>query len=236
LIIQTLSRIYPPTGKKLKIGFHRESVLGLLLFILYINNLPKVASRNTSITLYADDTSVLVTHYDNAEFKIAMNKIFQDINEWFKCYLLSLNFNKTHALEFKSRNDMVVDTIVSYDNYFISNINSLKFLRLTIDTSLTWEHHINKILAKMNLVCFALRSIKTVVSQKTIRMIYFACAHSVMNYGIIFWGNSRNSIKVFKLQKKMVRIMTNSGSKDSYRDLFKKWKFFPFIHNVYIPC
>jgi hypothetical protein len=53
-------------------------------------------------------------------------------------------------------------------------------------------------------------------------MIYFAYAHSVTNYGIIFWGNSWNSIKNLKLQKKMVRIMTNSGSKDSCRDLFKK--------------
>jgi hypothetical protein len=117
-----------------------------------------------------------------------MNKIFLDINEWFKCNLLSLNFNKTHTMEFKTRNDKVDDTIVSYDNYFISDINSVKFLGLTIDTSLTWEHHINKIIAKINSVCFVLKSIKTIVSQKTIRMIYFAHAYSVMNYGIIFGG------------------------------------------------
>jgi hypothetical protein len=53
--------------------------------------------------------------------------------------------------------------------------------------------------AKMNSVCFALRFIKTAVSQKTIRMIYFAYAHSVMNYGIIFEGNLQNSTKIFKL-------------------------------------
>jgi hypothetical protein len=134
---------------------------------------------------------------------MAMNTIFLDISEWFKCNLLSLNFNKTHTLELKTGNDKVVDTIVSYDVYFISNIKSVKFLGLAIDTSLTWEHHINKIIAKMNSVCFALRSIKTVVSQKTIRMIYFAYAYSVMNYGIIFLGNSRNSIKIFKLQKEI---------------------------------
>jgi hypothetical protein len=138
---------------------------------------------------------------------------------------LSLNFNKIHTLEFKTRNDKVVDTIISYDNYFISNINSVNFLGLTIDT---WEYHINKIIAKMNSVCFALRSIRTVVSQKTIRIIYFAYANSVMIYGIIFWGNSQNSIKIFKLQKKMVRIMTNLGSKDSCRDLFKKMEILPF--------
>ena len=81
----------------------------------------------------------------------------------------------------------------------------------------------------MNSVWFALRSIyKTVVCQKTIRMIYFACAHSVMNYGIVFGGNSQNSIQIFKLQKKMVRIMTDSGSKDSCRDLFRKMGILPF--------
>jgi hypothetical protein len=98
--------------EEVKNGVSQGSVLGPFLFILYINDLPKVASRNTSITLYADDTSVLVTHYDNADFKIAMNKIFLDINEWFKCNLLSLNCNKTFTLEFKTRNDKVVDTII----------------------------------------------------------------------------------------------------------------------------
>jgi hypothetical protein len=56
-------------------------------------------------------------------------------------------------------------------------------------------------------------------------MIY---VHSVMTDGIIFWGNSHFSIKIFKLQKKLVRIMTNLGPKDSCRGLFKKMKILPF--------
>jgi hypothetical protein len=70
----------------------RGSILGLLLFVLYINDLPKLASNNMSITLYADDTSVLVTNYDKDEYKKAMNRIFSDINEWFNSNILYLNY------------------------------------------------------------------------------------------------------------------------------------------------
>jgi hypothetical protein len=58
-------------------------------------------------------------------------------------------------------------------------------------------------------------------------MIYFLYFHSVMTYGIIFWGNSPQSIHVFRLQKRVIRIISNYGSRDSCRELFKKLQMLP---------
>jgi hypothetical protein len=64
-------------------------------------------------------------------------------------------------------------------------------------------------------------------------MVYFAYVHSVMSYGIIFWGNQPQSERVFKIQKRVIRIITNSRARDSYRDLLKKLEILP-LYSQYI--
>ena len=77
--------------------------------------------------------------------------------------------------------------------------------------------------SKLNKACYAIRLLKPFLTMNTLRMIYFSYAHSVLSYGIIFWGNSHahytNSI--FKIQKRIIRIITNSSSHDTCRQLFK---------------
>jgi hypothetical protein len=128
-----------------------------VLLVPYINDLPKSASNNMSITLYADDTSVLVTNYDRDEYKKAMNKIFSDINEWFSSNLLHLNYEKTSTLEFRPRIYNMISTNVSYNNNIISNNKRVKFLGLTLGTTLSWEGHINYIISKLKSVCANIR-------------------------------------------------------------------------------
>lgn len=60
------------------------------------------------------------------------------------------------------------------------------------------------------------------VDSNTLRNVYFAYAHSLMSYGIIFWGNSQHSERIFRLQKKLIRVMSNSGFREGCRPLFKK--------------
>jgi hypothetical protein len=65
------------------------------------------------------------------------------------------------------------------------------------------------------------------MSQETLRMVYYACVHSIMSYGIIFLGNQPHSQKMFKIPKWVIRIITNSRATDSYRELFKKLEILP---------
>ena len=64
-------------------------------------------------------------------------------------------------------------------------------------------------------------------------MIYYSYVHSIITYAIIFWGNSSHSISVFKIQKQIIRIMTNSRGRESCRQLFRKLEILP-LHSQYI--
>jgi hypothetical protein len=65
------------------------------------------------------------------------------------------------------------------------------------------------------------------------QMVYYAYFHSIVNYGLIFWGNSSHSVKIFKIQKNIIRILTGCRGRDSCRDLFKKLKILP-LQSQYI--
>jgi len=75
----------------------------------------------------------------------------------------------------------------------------------------------------MNKACYAIRLLKPFLTMNTLRMIYFSYAHSVLSYGIIFWGNlhAHHTNSIFKIQKRIIRIITKSSSRDTCQQLFK---------------
>jgi len=86
---------------------------------------------------------------------------------------------------------------------------------------MNWKNHVAKILPKLSMACYAVRAMYSLNSLNTLKIIYFAYFHSVINYGIIFWGNSSKSNKIFLAQKKIVRIKTGSRPKTSCKPLFQ---------------
>ena len=85
---------------KIKYGVPQGSILGPLLFLVYINDLPKAVEHKVLPILFADDTSILVTSPNNIQMQRDLNKIFMQLNMWFKSNLLSLNFDKTSFIYF----------------------------------------------------------------------------------------------------------------------------------------
>jgi hypothetical protein len=130
-----------------------------------------------------------------------MNKIFHEVSKWFKINLLSLSLKETHYLQFKMINQDDLDMDIGLSHKQIFNSNCTKFLGLIIDNKLFWKDHIDYFTTKLSTTCFIMRGIKSLMSLNTMKMIYFSYIHSVMTYGIIFWGNSPHSIKLFRIQK-----------------------------------
>jgi hypothetical protein len=77
-----------------------------------------------------------------------------------------------------------------------------------------------KLLPKVSSACFAIRKMSSYSNISTLKMIYFAHFHSLLEYGVVFWGNSTGSVKVLKLQKRVISLMTGSNARTSRRPLF----------------
>ena len=134
---------------------------------------------------------------------------------WFWYFVLEVSLCRWQQFLIKA--DIEINMQVSFHNRKIVTAQSLKFLGLIIDTTLIWKHHIGELTSRLNKACYAIRSIKPFMSIDVLRSTYFSYAHSIISYGIIFWGNSSYSEEIFKIQKRIIRIFMNSSRNASCR-------------------
>jgi hypothetical protein len=99
-----LNRNYFSKWEEIKHGVPQGSILGPLLFLFYINDVPKAINNKFIPILFADDTSILITSPNTNDFQIKITANFNFINEWLNTNLLSINFNKTHYIQFTTKN------------------------------------------------------------------------------------------------------------------------------------
>jgi len=208
-------------------GIPQGSILGPLLFLLYVNDLPQITNDNSKIVLFSDDTSMYITNPNPLNFEKIVNKIIQDINEWFNTNLLSLNLDKTHFIHFVTKNSSSVDFNIMHGNKKITNIYNTKFLGLTLDNTLSWRTHIDTIIPKLSSAIFALSVVKPFLSLDSLKMVYYSYFHSPRTYGLVFWGNSHHSNIIFRLQKRIIRIIVWIRGRDSCREHFMNLKILP---------
>jgi hypothetical protein len=93
-------------------GVPQGSILGSLLFLLYVNDLPNAISDLPKPVLFADDTSLIITNPDTQSFEKDINTVLEKLNKWFNSNLLLLNLKKTYFLQFVTRNTRALDLLI----------------------------------------------------------------------------------------------------------------------------
>jgi hypothetical protein len=132
--------------------------------------------------LYTDDTSVLLTARNDEELKI------------------TLMVHQTNIMKFTSSSQHNETFQITYQNKIITGIYNTKCLGLELVKNISWKNHVKKIIPKLSSACYLVRRMYPCCKSTTLKMIYFANFHAVMEYGIIFWGNSVESKRIFQQQ------------------------------------
>lgn len=211
-----------------------KSILGPLLFLIYINDLPSFLDPFHSV-LYADDSNILITDPDFSNLVEKSNQAVRKLHFWFTENKLVLNKSKTNIILFSlSKNKNISPPpLIKINNEVLPIVDSTKFLGLHLDSNLSWEEHIVTMLPKLRSACFALRNLRQLLDTETLLKIYYAYFHSIASHNIIHWGNSSKISTVFKIQKYAIRIITGSQFRDSCKPLFKKLNILP-VPSIYI--
>jgi hypothetical protein len=171
--------------------------------------------------LFADDISILLTNSNLAICSKDIHIDFECINKWFKGNFLSLNFEKTHCIYYITRVNTTINMRIDYDNKLIPPVLHTTFLGINIDSTLCWRTRIERLISKLSTACYIIRSIKPFMSHTTLIMIYSLC-DSIMNCSLIFLGNSSYSCKIFRIQKRVIRIIMGCKSVVQFLFIFHR--------------
>jgi hypothetical protein len=118
---------------------------------------------------------------------------------------LTLNFNKTHYIQFAAKTKTLHNFIINYNNKYINSIFCTKFLGIMVDSALLWKNHTETLMKKVSKACHVIRNMKHYMCILALEVIYYSFFHLIMSYGIIFWGNSSYNHVIFLLQKKAIK-------------------------------
>jgi hypothetical protein len=158
--------------KPVKLGVPQGSILWPLFFLLYINDLPAEINNISKPILFADDISLIVTTSNPKQLKERFNLVVEKLMRWFLANSFILNFNKTYYMHFTMVKRHIVNSPVQYLHSKISSTQAMDFLGVSLDPTLSWQGHITKTIKKLNSACFAIRSLKSLLSINDLKMIY----------------------------------------------------------------
>ena len=171
----------------IKCGVPQGSILGPLLFLLYINDIV-MSSDVFKFILFADDTSLFYSHKDQNEATKIMNKELSKISHWLAANKLSLNVGKSKLLIFTNQKIKTSGLELFINGERLEEVDFAKYLGVLIDNKLTWKNQIDAVNLKLSKGIGLLAKIRHFVPKSVLRSLFFTFINPHTDYNLLNWG------------------------------------------------
>ena len=191
-------------------------MLGPLLFLLYINDLPNI-SNVLDFYLFADDTNIYYEDVSLISLEKKVNNELKKLNLWLNVNRLSLNIAKNNFVIFHPYNKPLKGSItIKILKKAIVEKSVIKYLGVTIDSTLSWKDHILNISKKISRAIGVMYKIRPFINIAIMKNLYYALIYSHLVYAIQVWGSACDTHlkKITVLQKRAVRLMAYEDFSD----------------------
>ena len=210
-------------------GTAQGSCLGPLLFVIFCNDIYMLPIMGNLI-LFVDDTTLIDTHRNRKFLEYAVHHDMLLLMDWFMVNKLTLNLNKTVAMNFWPGNKKGTNSINIMD-VNIPFVQITRFLGVYLDENMDWKYHSNQVYNKIQSNKQLLNISKNLMDLKTLIKIYYAHIHSHLNYGLIAWGSMLNETSLNDLeclQKACIQLVNRTKKSSPTNILFKRNEILKF--------
>ena len=209
-----------------KVSVVQGSCLGPLLFILFINDIFKISIKG-EMFLFADDMTLIIRDKSIQNLNEKVNHSLLLLSEYFKENRLILNVEKSFSLIFGTKNECFSPL---YLNECIQMTNEIKILGVIIDKKLSFESHLNMVSKKLSKICSIAKRLRHFLPISALKTIYNSLFMPHLTYGCSMWSFTydKHLNRVFKLQKRMARVVLSADPRSESKPLFKRLEWLTF--------
>lgn len=214
--------------QKVKAGVPQGSILGPLLFLVYINDLWSCVV-DANLCLFADDTSIVVEKQTREAMEVCTYVESNGIVQWIRENGLVINSDKTTLIDFSIIPKKNINLGIWVDDVKVFSEDTVRFLGVLIDRHLTFSAHIEMVARRICSGIFVLRRLSNFVNSEVLMMAYYSLVFPFLSYAVVIWGSEcTRTQQIFVLQKKALRIIAGLCPRQSCRPVFKQLKLLTF--------